>query len=137
MTTKITIIDLELNDEVKNIIDGDIAVITQQNRDEIDHAIQHSKMIQDSTEKLLEQKRLKQTEIDFFNTLVDTINTAIIDRGEMHALEIEGMLNKKLTMSQWAVKCRARLKSQGDKYCLVKEDRGKKNIYYKLQVYNA
>lgn len=124
--TKVSIINVELNDEIQNIIDDGLTTLTKRNVTEIEHAITQQQLIKQYVEKKNQDKLLKEQaskqEDELYQQVADTLLQKAMTLDE---LKVIGNMPASVLMT----KVRGYLKRVHSPQVVVKEVIGKVTKY--------
>jgi hypothetical protein len=135
MPTKVSIIEVDLGEDIDNMISEDVIELTQEAKQELDNTIAVAKNVQ----KLKERKNLeKQESKDNLQKILDTTYNNLIEAGKEGILAeniVESIKPLIKTASAFSLRMKTYLRNKGNEYIMVRKKIDKKP-YYVLEPYN-
>ena len=135
MPTKVSIIEVNLGEDIDDMISEDVIELTQEAKQELDNTIAVAKNVQ----KLKEQKDLEKQKSK--DDLQETLNTAydgLIEAGNGGVLVEDIMESVKpliKTASAFSLRMKTYLRNKGNEY-IMKRKKIDKKPHYVLEPYN-
>jgi len=135
MPTKVSIIEVNLGEDIDDMISEDVIELTQEAKQELDNTIAVAKNVQ----KLKEQKDLQEqkTKDDLQKTL-DTIYDDLVEAGNEGVLAesiVESIKPSIKTASAFSLRMKTYLRNKGNEYIMQRKKIDKKP-HYVLIPYN-
>ena len=135
MPTKVSIIEVDLGEDIDNMISEDVIELTQEAKQELDNTIAVAKNVQ----KLKEQKNLeKQESKDSLQKILGTTYNNLIEAGKEGILAesiVESVKPLIKTASAFSLRMKTYLRNKGNEYIMVRKKIDKKP-HYVLEPYN-
>jgi len=134
MPTKVSIIEVDLGEDIDNMISEDVIELTQEAKQELDNTIAVAKNVQ----RLKEQKDFKKqkSKDDLQEILNTTYNNLIeADKGILAEDIVESVKPLIKTASAFSLRMKTYLRNKGNEYIMVRKKINKKP-HYVLEPYN-
>lgn len=135
MPTKVSIIEVDLGEDIDSMISEDVIELTQEAKQELDNTIAVAKNVQ----KLKEQKDLsKQKSKDDLQKILDTTYNNLTEADNKGILAediVESVKPLIKTASAFSLRMKTYLRNKGNEYIMVRKKIDKKP-YYVLEPYN-
>jgi hypothetical protein len=136
MPTKVSIIEVDLGEDIDKIISEDIAKLTQEAKQELDNVIEIAKKTQELKQR---KEREKKESADQMGSLLDSIYNKLIesDKSGIPASEIVEEVKPQIkTASAFTLRMKTYLRNRGNDY-IIKRKNIKKIPHYILEPYNV
>lgn len=119
--SKVSIIPVDLGCSVDDIISGDIAQLTDRNREEITFAVSQAKKVHEYHQKREEAKSTKLRETDELNAIFDSLYNQMVVAPMLSLDIMQALTGKVSTLSSFSAKMKSYLKNRGNTHFLSKQ----------------